>query len=529
MSDNNDLKIEKYVLNILENIKASMPYYRILKVSDGSVLLEQVHTKRQSVMTIEDLYHAINPYDKSPIALTNPSLLKDKMPKDDYKCLLSCNTRNTYVIDEKDSTKKLLRLVVLDESNEKTPSGRDVYVRDLIKMTENGLGYAITNPMVLKDYLIDYYKNFDKQYIFNYIKDSLMITFSDYEIILPNNGNQESEDTFKFALKESSNKTDKATVIRLKREDNNVYVTGKRNNNKLENKYFIGRVGKDYYKLNMLILKMHIDICNELRMTPFRFMTSYNFLSKCINNWNSNTHYNPYYAVINRDKFKREKEIEEGKEVSQAMFEVSIFLRTNKRDLAKKILIYRDIFKVTLSQELAKRILCCNIWDIADESDGRFRDGAKRLSLLKITCRSEKSRTYGSFYITDVFDSIFECLKPEFDANYMKFLGVKRELGEALDDLHYWTSTMGFRRYCYNSYGRLGYIDLKPNGGNRYTMEMYERTDLEPEKYKLIQKKELTIDIPENATKEEITKILEGSYINKGAQLLDEKLKNKKS
>ena len=84
----------------------------------------------------------------------------------------------------------------------------------------------------------------------------------------------------------------------------------------------------------------------------------------------------------------------------------------------------------------------------------------------------------GSFYITDVFDRIFEKLKPEFDANYMKFLGVKRELGEALDDLHYWTSTMGFRRYCYNSYGRTGYIDLKPNGGNRYTMEMYERTDL---------------------------------------------------
>ena len=132
-ANNTEVKVEKYALGIIERIKAAMQYFRIVRVEKNQVYLEQFYTKTPFAMSIEDLVLNINnDSSNGEIALTNPSLLRGKLPDKEYKSLLSNNDEHIYVLVPRGSIEAGFVLQVASKENEnafrnRSRSGKSIF------------------------------------------------------------------------------------------------------------------------------------------------------------------------------------------------------------------------------------------------------------------------------------------------------------------------------------------------------------------------------------------------------------------
>ena len=321
MEQKNTNPIDIKVNNIIETCKRSMKMYRITNVQGEVVYLEHFYTKAPVSISLSNLINNICGADRNPwtaITITNPSALNNKlknMPERERKEFLN-NNDNIYSIPDFENSDKI--------SASSNQNKMNFNINKLLLELKQGRCLCLSNPMALAPYLNYYLANFEKDNIFKFIAKSLLDTFIDYNV---ETSGEITDSSFRFRLSETDNKSEQATTIYLKRQDNIIAISGKRNNLKLDLSYSIRNIGQNQGRLNKLIYKMHIDICLGLKLTPFRYVTSYPYLNKLAKETIEASGY-LYYLVLNKKSFQRNKIITDGdKTLSTASVEIGFFTK----------------------------------------------------------------------------------------------------------------------------------------------------------------------------------------------------------
>ena len=263
-------RYERQVTRIVEQYKANMKYYRVLGVEKGGlVLLEQVHTRQQITMPVEEVLDlCINRC--SDFALSNPSeLAKFVSNKESF---YRNNENNIYAlleIDEKDFED--ISNIALQVKN-KRGSTDSIFVSKLLAVKVEHYP-IITNFENFKGALLKVIPLIDRINVGKTIVSSLHETFSyiyDVGEIQSNNA-----DKFKFTVREKKGSETADTTLFFTVTKNALKITAKRNNNKLEQTYsFNSFKSFDITYVTKICAKIFYDICNALGFNPNRFYLS---------------------------------------------------------------------------------------------------------------------------------------------------------------------------------------------------------------------------------------------------------------
>lgn len=292
----------KYIIDL---IKGNMSYYRVVKTSNDMALLEQVHTKNQVTTNIPELIKTIlnssTTAGINTVLLSNPSLLKKSFNTEDkYNSFLFRNNSRIYKLEKKGEPDELG--LYRFEGTALTGGCKDVQISDIIESVEKSQYFIITNPEILADELVKYFEIFDKKNCFKYIAKLLIETFSHEEgYTIDTNVNMEKENKIRFSLGENGSQQSR---IFLSFDGNNLCIKAKRNNNILDTKVSlrnIRNIGQQKYEL--IAYKLHFDICNFLKITPFRYMTTKRYWSDKLRNTYS--YYHPQDIILTLEDFKK--------------------------------------------------------------------------------------------------------------------------------------------------------------------------------------------------------------------------------
>lgn len=488
-----DIKVNK----IIETCKRSMKMYRITRVQGEVVYLEHFYSKSPISISLSDLLKNIRENSGNPwidMTITNPSALNNKlknMPKEKRDSFLYDNS-SVYSIPDFENSDKIS---VISNQNRSSIS---FTIHELLLELKQGRCLCFSNPMALEPYLNYYLANFEKDNIFKFIAKSLLDTFIDYNV---ETSGEITDSSFRFRLSETDNKSEQATTIYLKRQDNTITIAGKRNNMKLDLSYSIRNIGQNQGRLNKLIYKMHIDICLGLKLTPFRFLTSYPYLNEEAKKTMADSE-NMFYIAINKKSFERTKIItENGKSISEARMELGFIVKPEFS--SKTIVLKRATYIFRLDFDLG---------EIKWSLDSLYDTWNSNTDLARTAKTGEKILNY-NIKGSDGFRGVVGPYKPMNDiAEQNNTLNVKvlKEIRNITDEEVLNILLIGYKQkdsktFIYTLRNKHGYVLLESLGNHKYATTIYYGNEI------LQKRGEFALDFNKNPNTELAVK---KSYIN---------------
>ena len=160
-------------------------------------------------------------------------------------------------------------------------------------------------------------KNYDKN-TFNYFMTNLCTLFS-YEFEI---GEQKlSDDKGKFSFKEQNLNSERSTTIYSEYKNNTINVRAKRDGKSFNKVYKVDKYNADINLKIALANVAYLELCKELKVTPYRFITSQRYIQTVIGNANNTVSRNyGFYLKMDVSTFKRERKSEHGTNLSMSAF-----------------------------------------------------------------------------------------------------------------------------------------------------------------------------------------------------------------
>ena len=262
-------RYERQATRIVEQYKANMKYYRVLGVREGLVLLEQVHTRQQITMPIEEVIGMCKEFT-SYFALSNPSELAKFVSDKDVFYYWNSQKVYTLLDPEEGDFNDISDINLTIQVKERGTNS--VAVSKLLAGKLDNYR-IITNIEKLKESLLKVLPLLDRLHVGETIISSLHDTFAYiFEVgeIQSNNAGK-----YKFTVREKKGSETADTTLFFTLTKNALKITGKRNNYKLEQTYnFSSFRSYDLTYVIKICAKIFYDVCNALGFNPERFYLS---------------------------------------------------------------------------------------------------------------------------------------------------------------------------------------------------------------------------------------------------------------
>ena len=137
-----------------------------------------------------------------------------------------------------------------------------------------------------------------------------------------------SECGYCFAFKERNTSSEQPTSVYFKLDGKRIKVRAKRDGKTFDKSYKLYK--KNINISGVLGALVYMELCRDLKITPYRFLTGQRYLESILNFINFSSSSYSISTKVNSSTFKREKKSERGLDLSMAGFKISYYDSNDK-------------------------------------------------------------------------------------------------------------------------------------------------------------------------------------------------------